>query len=181
VTRSQTVAPPPLAQAEIALIAGLRAGKEEALAVAYRQHAESLLAMACYLTGSTADAEDIVHDLFVRLPEALGQYEERGRFPTWLRQCAVRMALMRLRAGRRRQEVTLHDSSAQLVDCPTEGVALVRALERLPDDQRAVVVLKVIEGYSHEEIAELLGIRRNASEVRLHRAIKRLRKLLEDE
>jgi DNA-directed RNA polymerase specialized sigma24 family protein len=44
-----------------------------------------------------------------------------------------------------------------------------------------VVVLKVIEGYSHEEIAELLGIRRNASEVRLHRAIKRLRKLLEDE
>jgi RNA polymerase sigma-70 factor (ECF subfamily) len=50
---------------------------------------------------------------------------------------------------------------------------------QLPEDQRVVVVLKAIEGYSHDEIAELLGIRRNSSEVRFHRALQRLRKVLE--
>ncbi len=179
-THPQTEAPPKPAWDEPDLIAGLRAGKPEALAEVYRRHAGSLLAVACRLTGSSAEAEDVVHDLFVRLPEALVQYEERGQFTFWLRQCGVRMALMRLRAGRRRNEVALGESAARRHD-PTQGVALVRALDQLPTDQRAVVVLKVIEGYSHGEIAELLGISRNASEVRLHRGMRRLRRLLEDE
>jgi RNA polymerase sigma-70 factor (ECF subfamily) len=59
--------------------------------------------------------------------------------------------------------------------------ALERALATLPDALRSVFVLKEVEGYSHSEIADLLGIRRGTSEVRLLRAIRRLRQELEDD
>jgi RNA polymerase sigma-70 factor (ECF subfamily) len=162
------------------MIALLRTGDGGALAETYRQFAAPLLATAFYLLGSRADAEDVVHDLFVGLPERLEAYEERGQFWPWLRRCAVRLALMRLRAGRRRMDLAIAGSTPW-ADTASEGPALERALERLPADERAVVVLKVIEGYAHQEIAELLGIRRNTSEVRLHRAIKRLREQLGDQ
>ena len=59
--------------------------------------------------------------------------------------------------------------------------ALERALTTLPGTLRSVFVLKEVEGYSHAEIAELLGIRRGTSEVRLLRAIRRLRQELEED
>ncbi len=55
---------------------------------------------------------------------------------------------------------------------------LRRAVDELPDKLRTVVILKLVEGYSHQEIGELLGIRRGASEVRLSRALARLREKL---
>lgn len=177
---------PAAAPANDALVLRLRAGEEAAITEAYHRFAGGLLTLAFRLTGRADDAEDVVQDLFIGLPEALARYEERGQLVPWLRRIVVRLALMRLRAGRRRSEADLDRaagtglspsaSSAQSVD----SLALTAALDRLPGDQRAVVVLKVIEGYSHEEIAELLGIRRNASEVRLHRALARLREMLEE-
>jgi RNA polymerase sigma-70 factor (ECF subfamily) len=147
---------------------------------AYHRHAAGLLALVYRLTGSSADAEDLVQDLFIGLPEALDRYQERGRFDGWLRSLAVRLSLMRLRSERRRREVNL-EQIGSLANRPGEApdTDLWRALGELPADQRAVVVLKVVEGYSHEEIAELLGIRRGTSEVRLHRALRRLRAQLE--
>lgn len=68
------------------------------------------------------------------------------------------------------------DAAQTVVD----QVALDRALKQLPRDLRHVFVLKEIEGYSHAEIGGLLGIRKNTSEVRLHRAIKRLRRMLSE-
>lgn len=175
--------PLPLAlspSAEGDLVCRLRAGEERAIAETWHEYAGGLLNLAYRLTGRSDDAEDVVQDLFVGLPEALQKYEERGQFLPWLRRITVRLALMRLRRGRQRGEVRLELAPNTTHRQPTDSLALEAALARLPDEQRTVVVLKVIEGYSHEEIAELLGIRRNASEVRLHRALARLRTTLED-
>ena len=139
-------------------------------------------ALAYRLTGSAEDAEDVVQDLFVGLPEGLQRYREEGRFESWLRRVTVRLALMRMRAGTRRREVDLEitgDSLPGPSPAPGEELHLWQGLQRLPEDQRAIVVLRVVEGYSHEEIAELLGIRRGACQVRFHRALNRLRSLLE--
>jgi RNA polymerase sigma-70 factor, ECF subfamily len=173
--RSNLPASPP----EPPSIDRLRGGDPEALTHIYRRHAAGLLALAYRLTGSAADAEDVVQDLFVGLPEALARYREEGRFGGWLRSLVVRLCLMRLRTARRRREVDL-DHIGPVPAGPARDQDAWSALAELPEDQRVIVVLKVVEGYSHAEIAELLGIRRGTSEVRLHRALRRLRTRLEE-
>jgi RNA polymerase sigma-70 factor (ECF subfamily) len=98
--------------APIDLIAATRSGDATALARLYEQHAGLLLRSATLLLRSRADAEDLVHDLFVGLPEALAHYEERGALAAWLGRVATRMALVRLRTRRRRHEVDL-DAAVQ--------------------------------------------------------------------
>ena len=92
----------------------------------------------------------------------------------------ARVALMRLRSGKRRREVTLDDAAGQAQPpAASERDGLEAAVNTLPDHLRAVLVLKEIEGYGHAEIAVLLGISEGASRVRLTRALKRLRHELE--
>jgi RNA polymerase sigma-70 factor (ECF subfamily) len=162
------------------LIAEARAGSPDALSALYLEHGAALFRLAFRLVGAREDAEDVVHDVFVGLPGALQRYEERGRLVGWLKRVTARVALMRLRSGRRRREVAL-DNAAEQAEPPraSERDGLQAAVNALPDHLRAVLVLKEIEGYAHGEIAELLGISEGASRVRLTRALKRLRNELE--
>ena len=70
--------------------------------------------------------------------------------------------------------------SARTTNPPERRLILNEAIAALPDELRAVFVLREIEGYSHAEIGEILGIRRGTSEVRLFRAIRMLRRALGD-
>ena len=88
------------------LIERLRAGDPDALTLTWQAHASGLLLLAGRLLGP-ADGPDAVQDLFVALPEAMGQYQEQGQFAAWLRRLLVRIALMRLRSQRRRRETAL--------------------------------------------------------------------------
>jgi len=163
------------------LIAEARAGGPDALSALYLEHGAALFRLAYRLVGAREDAEDVVHDVFVGLPDALRRYEERGSFPAWLKRVTARVALMRLRSGKRRREVTLDDAAERSEPTMTsERDGLQAAVNTLPDHLRAVLILKEIEGYSHAEVGELLGISAGASRVRLNRAMRRLRKTLED-
>ena len=163
------------------LIARARAGHPEALEAIYVEHGDALMRLAYHLTGSAADAEDVLHDVFLGLPEALGRYQERGAFAAWLRRVTTRVVLDRLRASRRRRETSLDEAvepAAPGSSDVTHRAELERALRKLPEALRTVFVLKEIEGLTHAEIGETLGIRIGTSEVRLHRAIRRLRRHL---
>jgi len=164
-----------------AWIDGARTGDPEALASLYRTHGAALYRLAYRLTGTRQDAEDVVHDVFVGLPEALGRYHERGSFAGWLKRVTARVALMRLRARDRRREVAI-EATLPTTESPPDSasVALRAAVDALPDTLRAVLVLKEVEGYSHAEVGELLGISTGASRVRLNRAMRLLRKTLEN-
>jgi RNA polymerase sigma-70 factor (ECF subfamily) len=138
--------------------------------------------IATRLTLSADEADDVVQEVFVGLPEALRRYSEQNTFEPWLRVLTVRVALMRMRAARTRAAVSDAAGRATLVelnaDPHSDRLSLATALARLDEDYRVVFVLKVVEGYSHDEIAAQLGIRRGTSEVRLYRAIRQLRTLL---
>lgn len=154
-----------------------RAGSMEALAELYGRHAGTVYDAALRLLALPADAEDVLHDVFVGLTAALQRYEERGSFAAWLRSIAVRRALMGLRQQRQRvveHTAIEHDSAVD----PTRRIAARDAIAALPDPLRVVFVLKEVEGYSHIEIAEQLGITPRASALRLHRAWKLLRNRL---
>ena len=162
-------------------IVGARAGDPDALASLYRAYGAALYRLAYRLTGTPQDAEDVVHDVFVGLPEALGRYEERGSFAGWLKRVTARVALMRLRTRSRRREVMLNATlPADQRPADVESMALETAINALPDRLRSVLVLKEVEGYSHAEVSELLGISEGTSRVRLNRAMKRLRRMLEN-
>jgi RNA polymerase sigma factor (sigma-70 family) len=159
------------------LIARVRSGSGEALAELYRRTAPGLAQLARRLTGSPEDAEDVLHDLFLGLPEALRQYEERGRVEQWLRRLTARLALTRIRARERRQELFDVSDGELASESPAldDRLSLEGALHALPDALRTVLVLKLVEGYSHAEIAALLDITTRASEQRVYRAIQLLR------
>jgi RNA polymerase sigma-70 factor (ECF subfamily) len=165
------------------LVGCARDGDPAALGRLYDTFGAGLFRLAYRLTGSREDAEDVVHDVFVGLPEALTRYDERGRLGAWLGRVTARVALMRLRGQARRRETGV-ESAAELsapIDTTPEQVELRAAVDALPHPLRSVLVLKEMEGYSHTEIAELLGISAATSRVRLFRAIRRVRRKLEED
>ena len=95
------------------LIAEARAGSPNALSALYLEHGAALFRLAYRLVGVREDAEDVVHEMFVGLPDALRRYEERGSFAAWLKRVTARMALMRLRSRKRRREVSLDDAAGR--------------------------------------------------------------------
>lgn len=160
------------------LIDQVRSGDPHALGQLYDEFAPRLLRVAHQLLGSREDAEDAVHDMFVGLPEALRRYEERGALRAWLTTRTVRVALMRLRSVKRRREETLVDAgyvSRHTTGDLANASELERAIAMLPDSLRAVFVLRQVEGFTHPEIATLLGISEGNSRVRHTRALEQLR------
>ena len=159
----------------------IQANDMSALGELFAEHGDIVYRTALGLTGTRADAEDVTQELFVRLPGAVrGFTGTAANFPAWIRRVAVRQALMHLRGGRRRREVSV-DGVASLMaksDQALERMSIDAALERLSVEHRTVFLLKEVEGYDHAEIAELLGISTANSEVRLHRARRQLRDLL---
>jgi RNA polymerase sigma-70 factor (ECF subfamily) len=161
------------------LVASARNGNAEALGSLYTRYGDALMAVAYRLLNSAADAEDVLHDVFVGLPEALRRYEERGALVGWLKRVTARVALTRMRDDRTSMHVAIDDVALAQHMADREGVMALRtAVGALPPGLRAVLVLKEIEGFTHAEIAGMLRISVGASEVRLHRALRALRRVL---
>jgi len=161
-------------------IARAAEGDMDALGELYREHSQAVMRVAYHLMASRDEAEDIVQDVFIGLPEALRKLDDPLTFPSWLRRVAARTALMRMRGERRRRQSPIEGAAASAAPAHDgiERDAIAGALASLPEELRTVFVLKEIEGYAHAEIATLAGITVNNSEVRLHRARVRLRKIL---
>lgn len=154
-----------------------RGGDLDALETLFRRHSAEVFRVAFHLTASRDDADDVVQDVFIGLPEALRGLADSASFAPWLRRVAARTALMRMRGERRRRQSALEDAVAARSEAGGEvdRIAIAEAIARLPTPLRVVFVLKEIEGYSHTEIAVLAGISVANSEVRLHRARRLLR------
>jgi RNA polymerase sigma-70 factor, ECF subfamily len=161
----------------------LARGDADALAELVVEFGDLVYGTIHRLTANAADAEDAAQDVFIKLPRVVSGFTGTvEQFPGWLRRIAVRAALMRLRSGRRRNEVSA-ESIVALVSRPDDvltRLTIESALALLSIEHRTVFLLKEVEGYDHAEIAELLGISVANSEVRLHRARRQLRELLRD-
>jgi RNA polymerase sigma-70 factor (ECF subfamily) len=168
---------------ETLLIQQASGGSNSALGALFELHGALVHRVAYCLTLSADEAEDIVQDVFVGLPEALAAYDGRGAFEAWLRKVTVRVALVRLRSARRRSATAINaqlQHATSRSDHTLDRLALEAALSALPNDLRAVFVLRDMQGFSHSEIGAMLGILPGTSQVRLHRARRKLRTLLGD-
>ncbi|MEE8572575.1 MAG: sigma-70 family RNA polymerase sigma factor [Gemmatimonadota bacterium] len=164
------------------LLSRLGRGEAEAMRQVYERYADDVYRVALRLTGSSADAYDVTHDVFLGLPEAVQRYDPERPFPAWLQGVTVRTAQMSLRTVRRRREVALpallNLAARSHQDAVVDRITLEKALDELSADLRSVLVLREVEGLAYQEIADLLGINKSAVAVRLHRARRRLRDIL---
>jgi RNA polymerase sigma-70 factor, ECF subfamily len=135
--------------------------------------------IAYRVLGSAIDAEDVVQETWLRATGALEGFRWESAFPTWLAGIGINCARGLLRKQGRWLPL---DAAAEPAAAPVrdgERIDLERALALLPAGYRAVLVLHDVEGYTHEEIGERLGIAGGTSKSQLFHARRTLRRLLE--
>lgn len=168
------------------LLTRLRAGDEPAYKHLVRRHTGMMLSLARRFFGDTDDAAEVVQDAFVSAFRSMSKFEGGSRLGTWLHRITVNACLMRLRSRKRSRLVPLgdHRFPVKATECDdltrAETVARVRTgIARLPDAYRAVVQLRDIDGVDTADAATRLGTNEGAVKVRLHRARRALRAILE--
>lgn len=158
-------------------------GDERALRSLWTQHAPHIDAVVRRLVGDADAAADIAQDVWIQIFRALPTYRGDSLFGTWAHRIAVNRTLNALRRVRRlaRIEVDIEDDSAT-VGHEGERMLLAGSIEdaaaRLSPGARTVFMLHDVEGYTHEEIAEELGITPGGSKSQLFKARAKLRRLL---
>jgi RNA polymerase sigma-70 factor (ECF subfamily) len=155
------------------LIAAAVGGDLIAFEHLYRQFAPRVYGLCLRLTGQREAAEDCTQESFIAAWRALGSFEKRSRFSTWLHRIAVHTVLARRRGLRVEYEVA--EPAAGLPDVPDPGggappLDLERAIAGLPEGARHVLVLVGIYGFSHAEAAHTLGVAEGTCKAQLHRA-----------
>jgi RNA polymerase sigma-70 factor, ECF subfamily len=180
-----------------ALLAASAAGDARAFRSLVDRHGGRAHAVALRLTGSAADAEDVVQEAFLRAwrraslwrPRSGGREGGGASFPTWLYQVVLNLCRDRARAARLRRHEPLDAEEALAAPDPRPGAeadlarrrevgGLVEAVGRLPERQRAALVLTYAGGLSNAEVAAALGVSVGAVESLLVRARRDLRRHL---
>lgn len=133
----------------------------------------------CYrLLGHADDAQDAAQDVFVRLFTERARFEGRSKYSTWVHAIAVRTCLMfrRGRGRRRRHEAAAAERGPRVSPSHDQGLSLDlrQMLDRLDEEDRALVILKYCEGYSYEELAEIFGLSAAACKMRVSRAKEKI-------
>jgi RNA polymerase sigma-70 factor (ECF subfamily) len=181
---------------EAEFLARLRSGDAHAVAHVYAQHHAPLCSFARRFLGDDQAAEDLIHDVFVSLPDLIHKFEAGRSMRGFLFGVVANRARHYMRAAARRrafatrllrQTETAADASLS-PSCPQAHIerrklaeALRRALDNLSLDQRLVFTLCELEELSGPEVAEMLGVPEGTIRTRLHHARKRIRAHLEQE
>jgi RNA polymerase sigma-70 factor (ECF subfamily) len=183
-----SVAVPPGRQADLALVERCRAGELTAFEELYRAHSGRLFSVACRMLGNTADAEDLLQEIFLAAHRKLDSFRGDSALGTWLYRLATNQCLdyLRSRAARSDQLTGALDDELGLADPSSRALGeravtrmdLERAVAELPEGCRAAFVLHDVEGLEHREVAEVLGIAEGTSKSQVHKARLRLRTLL---
>ena len=138
----------------------------------------------CYrYARSPADAEDILQDAFIKVFDKLHQFKFEGSFEGWIRKVVVNTALKKYSVQRYEKEITgyeINDKDESAADAVAYShlshKELMQLIMQLPDGYRIIFNLYVIEGYQHDEIAEMLGIQPGTSRSQLVKARNLLQK-----
>jgi len=166
-----------------ALVAAARKGDMKAFERLYRLHSGKVMGLCLRMTRRRDVAEDCVQQTFIRAWRSLAAFEGRSAFGTWLHRIAVNEVLTFQRNHGTRAESdseAVEDAQDAPVESPREYdsgevMDVERALATLPPGSRHVVVLQTVYGYSHEEVADMLGIAVGTCKAQLHRGRRLLR------
>lgn len=161
----------------------------------YQLHGRRVYALCLRMVRNTAEAEDLAQEAFLQLFRKIHTFRGDSAFSTWLHRLAVNVVLMKLRKKTvpetSLEETTEPDEESGgprkdiggpdlLLSGSIDRVNLERAIEQLPPGYKTVFVLHDVQGYEHNEIAEIMGCSIGNSKSQLHKARMRLRELLQE-
>jgi RNA polymerase sigma-70 factor (ECF subfamily) len=161
-------------------------GDRRAFERLYRSHVDRVFSLCARMVGDKSRAEELTQDVFVRTWEKLGQFRGQSAFGTWLHRLAVNVVLNDRQVERRRRDrheegvedmdtLSHGDARPHEVEVPGLSIDLEQAIATLPPGARKVFVLHDVQGYTHEEIGEMLGVTAGGCKAQLHRARMLLR------
>ena len=167
-------------------------GDETAFKVLYDLHKRRVYSLCLRMTQNTASAEDLTQEAFLQLFRKIATFRGESAFSTWLHRMAVNVVLMQLRKKNLPivpiDETTEGDEEGTVKKEPgapddrltgaIDRLRLQRAVDELPPGYRTIFVLHDVEGYEHNEIAEMVGCSIGNSKSQLHKARLKLRELL---
>ena len=161
------------------------AGDRRAFERLYRQHVTRVYTLCARMVNDRARAEELTQDVFVRAWEKLSLFRGESAFGTWLHRLAVNVVLNDRKTEGRQRSRYEDDEEGDAIDhlpsrphAPGDRMDLEMAIGKLPKGARRVFTLHDVEGYKHEEIADMLGVTTGATKAQLHRARMLLREAL---
>ncbi|MCJ7590141.1 MAG: sigma-70 family RNA polymerase sigma factor [Woeseiaceae bacterium] len=167
------------------------AGDGKAHEIIYRAFATPVYSICLRFTKSPAHAEDLVQETFIEIMRSIAAFRGEAALGSWIRRIAVTKSLMFLRSAWTKRGQALSDDwddvtageavSHGISSRPDDAIDLDAALANLPDVSRAVIWLHDVEGFTHKEIAGLMGKTESFSKSQLSRAYQRLRPMLSAE
>lgn len=193
VTRTRRIEAGELTEADA--IRQAQRGDAAAFERLYRLHSRRVYSLCLRMVNNTAEAEDLTQEAFLQLFRKIQTFRGESAFSTWLHRLAVNVVLMKLRkkslpetsleeatepdeeSGGPRKDIGAPD---QLLTGSIDRVNLDRAIEQLPPGYKTVFVLHDVQGYEHNEIAEIMKCSIGNSKSQLHKARMRLRDLLHE-
>lgn len=178
------------------LVEAFRGGDEAAFAELVERYTQKVGNLSMRLTRNSEDAEEVMQDVFVTVYRKIGCFEGKSQFSSWLYRITVNTSFMKLRRRRNTPLVSFEEVSPTVreswVGTGSENSdvnfissrhelreALEGAISRLPDEYRAIFVLRDIDGLSNQDVGEILGLSVPAVKSRLHRSRLMLRKKLQ--
>jgi len=171
-----------VADPDVALAA---AGDRHAFERLYRQHVTRVFSLCARMVTDRTRAEELTQDVFVRAGEKLHLFRGESAFGTWLHRMTVNVVLNARKSEGRSRSRFEDDEEGDGIDtlpsrphAPGDRMDLEAAIAKLPPGARRVFTLHDVEGYKHEEIAEMLGVTSGATKAQLHRARLLLREAL---
>src|SRR3989441_11750896 len=183
----------PLIEADAIRLA--QAGDAAAFEFLYHLHGRRVYALCLRMVNNPADAEDLMQEAFLQLFRKIGTFRGESAFSTWLHRMTVNVVLMRLRKKSlpvaSLEETTEPDEETGgprkdiggpdlLLTGSIDRVNLQRCVEQLPPGYKTVFVLHDVQGYEHNEIADIMGCSIGNSKSQLHKARMRIRELLRE-
>jgi len=165
------------------LMVAVGRGDKAAFSVLFDRHQAGVVRFCGRFVGNAARAEELAQETFVRAWQSIKDFRAEAALSTWLHRMAVNTALMDLRSRRSGEDREVDDEGlADRAGGACTGdlrLDLQAAINQLPPRARAVLVLFDLEGWTHEEIGEALGMAVGSSKAQLHRARQLLRQRLE--
>ena len=174
------------------LVFRARQGDHEAFTGLYELYKRKVYSLCLRMTRNVEEAEDLTQEAFIQIFLKIHTFRGESAFSTWLHRVAVNIVLMRLRRRKldersleymtdspeQKSEPALLGTEDSLLSCSVDRLTIEEALDHLPPGYRLIFVLHDILGYEHQEIAEILGCSCGNGKSQLHKARKKLRKIL---
>ena len=173
---------------DLELVQRCRKGERKAQFELYQLYKDRVFNIAYRMANSQQDAEDITQMAFMRVFKKIDSFRGDSAFSSWVYRLTVNVCINHFRKEKKKRELVVNALSEQATNlkilttnepAPKMKPFLEKAIRALPAGYRMIFVLYDIEGYKHEEIAEIMNISEGTSKSQLHKARRELRQFLE--